>query len=70
LYRLERKDPNLWTCFTLFGFCGFAGIQRYNAYDIAFGLLNLLTAGFCFVGKVIDIINYKDIVFRFNNIFC
>ena len=68
LYRLERKDPNLGLVFTLFGFCGFAGIQRFYVNDIAFGVLYLLTAGFCFVGTVIDIINYKDIVFRFNNI--
>jgi TM2 domain-containing membrane protein YozV len=68
LYRLERKDPNLGLVFTLFGFSGFAGIQRFYVNDIAFGVLYLITAGFCFVGTVIDIINYKDIVYRFNNI--
>lgn len=68
LYRLERKDPNLGLVFTLFGFGGFAGIQRFYVNDIAFGVLYLITAGFCFIGTVIDIINYKEIVFKHNHI--
>ncbi|HBQ58413.1 MAG TPA: hypothetical protein DD671_01995 [Balneolaceae bacterium] len=65
-YRARRKDPQLILGTCLLGFLGFAGIHRLLLNQIGMGILYLLTAGLCFVGTIVDLINYKDLAFQYN----
>ncbi len=66
IYRTRRKDPQTILLVTLAGFLGIAGIQRFLTDQIGMGILYLLTCGFCLIGTVIDIVNYKRIAFEYN----
>jgi TM2 domain-containing membrane protein YozV len=65
-YVLQRKDPQQILIFTLIGFLGFAGIQRFVIDEIGMGILYFLTGGFCGIGTIIDAIRYKEIAFEYN----
>lgn len=66
VYRARRKDPNLILILTLVGFLGIAGIQRFFVGQIGMGLLYLFTLGLCYIGTIIDVINYQDLAFEVN----
>lgn len=66
LYRARRKDPQTILLVTLVGFLGLAGIQRFLTDQIGIGILYLLTCGICFVGTILDLVNYKRIAFEYN----
>jgi len=66
LYRTRRRDPQIILLTTLVGFIGFAGIQRFLINQIGMGILYLLTAGLCFIGTIIDLINYQDLAIEYN----
>lgn len=66
VYRVRRKDPQTILLLTLVGFLGIAGIQRFIVDQIGMGILYLLTAGICFIGTIVDLINYKSIAFEYN----
>ncbi len=66
LYRVRRRDPQIILLTTLVGFVGFAGIQRFLINQIGMGILYLLTAGLCFIGTIIDLINYQDLAIEYN----
>jgi TM2 domain-containing membrane protein YozV len=61
MYRARRKDPQMILILTLLGFFWIAGIQRFVTGQIGFGLLYLFTGGLCFVGTIIDLVNYRKI---------
>ncbi len=66
IYNSRRKDPQTILLLTLVGFLGVAGIQRFIIDQIGMGLLYVFTAGLCFIGTIIDIVNYKNLTFEFN----
>jgi len=66
VYRARRKDPQLILILTLLGFVCFAGIQRFVLNQIGMGILYLLTGGLCFIGTIIDLVNYQKMAFEFN----
>lgn len=66
MYNNKRRDTTLILVTTLIGFCGFAGIQRFITDQIGMGILYLLTGGLCFIGTIVDLINYKSIAFEYN----
>ncbi|MCX7876411.1 MAG: TM2 domain-containing protein [Melioribacteraceae bacterium] len=66
IYRARRKDPQMILLVTLVGFLGIAGIQRFITDQLGMGILYLLTAGLCWIGTIIDLINYKKIAFEYN----
>ncbi|MBU0558925.1 MAG: TM2 domain-containing protein [Bacteroidetes bacterium] len=68
IYRVRRKDPQTILLLTLVGFLGFAGIQRFFTDQIGMGILYLLTCGICFIGTIVDLVNYKRIAFEYNQI--
>lgn len=66
VYRERRKDPQMILLLTLVGFVGVAGVHRFVIDEIGMGLLYFFTAGLCFLGTIVDIVNYKDVAFRYN----
>lgn len=66
MYRSRRKDPQMILLLTLVGFLGFAGINRFVLNQIGMGIIYLLTAGFCFVGIIIDLVNYRKLASEYN----
>ena len=63
VYRVRRRDPQTILLLTLVGFLGIAGIQRFIVDQIGLGIVYLLTGGICFIGTIIDLVNYKRIAF-------
>jgi len=66
VYRVRRKDPQTILLLTLVGFLGIAGIQRFVVDQIGLGILYVLTGGICMIGTIVDLINYKNIAFEYN----
>lgn len=67
MYRNRRKDPTLILLTALVGFLGISGIHRFLLNQIGMGILYLLTAGLCFIGTIIDLINHKKLAFEYNS---
>lgn len=66
IYRSKRKDPQLILVLCLLGLFGVAGVQRFFIGHIGMGILYFFTVGLCFVGTIIDAINYKDLAMEYN----
>jgi len=66
IYTGRRKDPQTILLTSLIGFVGVAGVQRFLLDQIGMGLLYLFTAGLCFVGTIIDLVNHKKLTFEYN----
>lgn len=66
IYMGRRQDAMNMLIFILLGFIGFGGIHRFVMGDIAMGVLYLLTLGLCYVGTIVDLINYKTITLNHN----
>jgi TM2 domain-containing membrane protein YozV len=66
VYAGKRKSANDILLFTLIGFLGIAGIQRFVINHIAMGVIYFLTLGFCFIGTIIDLINHKSLADEYN----
>jgi TM2 domain-containing membrane protein YozV len=66
VYRARRKDPQVILVTALLGFIVVAGVHRFLLGQIGMGLLYLFTAGLCFIGTIIDLVNYQRLAFEFN----
>ena len=66
VYRARRKDPQMILILTLIGFFGVAGINRIMLNQVGMGILYLLTAGLCFIGVIIDLVNYRKMTAEYN----
>ncbi|HTE30936.1 MAG TPA: TM2 domain-containing protein [Chryseolinea sp.] len=66
VYRARRKDPQMILILALVGFLGFAGIHRMVTDQVGMGILYLLTLGFCFVGTIVDLVNYQKLALEYN----
>jgi TM2 domain-containing membrane protein YozV len=66
MYRSRRKDPQMILLLTLVGFLGFAGIQRFVLNQIGMGIVYLLTFGFCYIGVIVDLVNYRKLASEYN----
>jgi len=66
VYGSRRKDPLLILITSAIGFLGVAGIQRFILGQIGMGILYLLTAGLCFIGTIIDMVNFRSNTFQYN----
>lgn len=67
-YRSQRRDPTIVLLLSLLGFVVLAGVQRFYLGQIGMGLIFLFTAGFCFIGTIIDIVNHKSLAFKYNQL--
>jgi len=66
VYSGKRKNPQDILLFALLGFIWIAGVHRFVVGQIGMGLLYLFTGGFCWIGTIVDVINYKSIALEFN----
>ncbi|PVX52009.1 TM2 domain-containing protein [Balneicella halophila] len=66
IYQGRRQDSMNILIFTLLGFVGIAGIHRFVIGDIGLGIVYLLTAGLCWIGTIVDLVNYKSITLNYN----
>ncbi len=66
VYIGRRKSADTILICCILGFVGVAGVQRFITGQIGMGLLYLFTAGLCFIGTIIDTINYKKVAYEYN----
>jgi TM2 domain-containing membrane protein YozV len=66
IYRSRRKDPQVILILALVGFLGFGGIHRFVLDRVGMGILYILTCGVCFIGTIIDLVNYKKLTYDYN----
>lgn len=66
IYSSKRKNPQDVLLFALIGFIGVAGVHRFMLGQIAMGVIYFLTAGFCFIGTIIDLVNHKSLALNYN----
>ncbi|HXR83986.1 MAG TPA: TM2 domain-containing protein [Hanamia sp.] len=66
IYRSKRKDPQMILILCLLGLVGFAGIHRIVIGNIGMGILYFFTAGLCFIGTIVDIVNHKELALEYN----
>ena len=67
IYREKRKDAQTILLLALVGFIGIAGIHRLITNDLVWGIVYLLTGGFCGIGTIIDLIKHKEITQAYNS---
>ena len=67
LYRSKRRDPQLILVLTLLGLFGVAGIHRFILGHIGLGILYFLTIGLCWIGTIVDAVNYKNLSLEYNS---
>ncbi len=66
IYRSRRRDPQLVLLTCLAGLLGIAGIHRFLLNQIGMGILYFFTVGLCFIGTIVDAVNYQTLAFEFN----
>jgi TM2 domain-containing membrane protein YozV len=66
VYRSRRRDPQLILLTCLAGLLGVAGIHRFLINQIGMGILYFFTAGLCFIGTIVDAVNYQTLAFEYN----
>ena len=66
IYRARRRDPQTVLILSLVGLLAIPGAQRFYLGQIGMGILYLFTAGLCFIGSLIDLINYKTNAQEYN----
>lgn len=66
VYRARRRNPQEILIFSLIGLLGIAGIQRFVLNQVGMGLLFFFTVGLCYIGTIIDVINYQKLAFEYN----
>ena len=66
MYSGKRKSSQDILLLTLLGFVGVAGVQRFVLGQIGLGILYILTAGFCMIGTIVDLINHKSMTEDYN----
>lgn len=66
IYSGKRKSPQDMLIFCLIGTFAIPGFQRFITGQIGMGILFLFTAGLCFIGTIIDLINHKKMALEYN----
>ncbi|MDB5003432.1 MAG: hypothetical protein JWQ34_1657 [Mucilaginibacter sp.] len=66
VYNSKRKNSQEILLFTLLGFVGCAGIQRFILGQIGMGILYILSCGLCFIGTIVDLIKNKSLTLEYN----
>ena len=65
-YNGKRRTSDQILIGCVIGYIGIAGVQRFMVRQNVMGILFLFTAGFCFIGTIIDTINHRRLTFEYN----
>ena len=65
-YRQQRKDPQIILLTAIIGLVAFPGLERFWLGQIGMGFLYFFTGGLLWIGTIIDIVNHKQLAFRYN----
>lgn len=68
VYRSRRRDAQTIMLMALIGFIGVSGVHRFYLGQVGMGLLYLLTAGLCFIGTIVDLVNYRTLALEYNQL--
>jgi TM2 domain-containing membrane protein YozV len=66
MYQSKRRNASDILLFTLLGFVGVSGVQRFVIGQIGMGIIYLLTGGFCLIGTIVDLINHRSLANDYN----
>lgn len=66
IYNGKRKGPDMILIGGIIGLLGIGGVQRFMVNQIGMGILFLLTGGLCYIGTIVDLVNYKKLAFEYN----
>ena len=66
VYRQRRKDTTTTLILALIGLVVVAGLHRFYLGQIGMGVLYLFTAGLCFIGTIVDLVNHKSMTDKYN----
>lgn len=66
IYRARRKRPEDILIFAIVGLFLVPGLQRFMLNQIGMGILFFFTIGLCFIGSIIDLVNYQKLAFEYN----
>ncbi len=66
VYRVRRRDPQVTLLTALIGFIGISEVHRFLLNQIGMGILYLFTAGLCFIGTIIDLVNHRSLTLEYN----
>jgi TM2 domain-containing membrane protein YozV len=66
IYRSRRRDPQIILLTALLGFVAVAGIHRFLLNQVGMGVLYVFTGGLCFIGTIVDLVNYRQLAFDYN----
>lgn len=66
IYNGKRQKPDTVLICALIGLLGVGGVQRFLLGQIGMGILFLLTVGLCYIGTIVDIVNYKRLALEYN----
>jgi TM2 domain-containing membrane protein YozV len=67
VYSGRRKNPQDVLIFCIIGLFLLPGLQRFLLGQIGMGIAYLFTAGLCFVGSIIDLVNHRSLALEFNH---
>jgi TM2 domain-containing membrane protein YozV len=65
IYGGKRRNPDDMVLYCILGFF-VPGLSRFLINQIGMGILYFFTLGLCFIGTIIDLINYKSLAFEYN----
>ena len=66
IYSGKRKKGQDMLLYSILGLLVVPGLQRFITGQIGMGIIYLFTIGFCFIGSVIDLVNYKKATLTYN----
>lgn len=66
IYSGKRKSPQDMLIFCIVGLFLVPGLQRFMVGQIGMGILFLFTAGLCFIGSIVDLVNHKTLAMEYN----
>jgi len=65
IYGSKRRNPDDMVLYCILGFF-VPGLPRFLLNQVGMGILYFFTAGLCFVGTIIDLVNHKSLAFEYN----
>lgn len=65
VYYSKRRNPDDMILYCVLGFF-VPGLPRFLTNQIGMGILYLFTYGLCMIGTIIDLVNYKQLAFEYN----